>query len=196
MQRRRFLATLGTAAAASAGCVGLPDGENPGEDPDGTQPPDGQVRNGSFEDDLAHWQIGKDLPEQLEPEDASATTTTERAGDGDYALRLMLDGSHDDGTVWVQQSVDLTDVSTLAVDAYAPEPSFNLITQMAAYTGPVRDLTEQDFDRSEQVYDHTGWKTYEYPVDQNGTGLVAVGINIVWETTAVRFLDRVRLRSD
>lgn len=208
MRRRTFLAALGTATVATAGCLGQPEEDSPagpgspdpGNDPTTSPPtssiPDGVVLNGSFEDGLTNWRVGKDLPDQLDPEDAEARTTTDRAVDGTKALRLTLDGSHDDGTVWVQQEVDLSDVSTLAVDAYAPEPSFNEVTQMATYTGPVRSLQETDFDRSQQVYDHTGWKTYEYPINHDGRGLVAVGINIVWETTAVRFLDQVRLRSD
>lgn len=133
------------------------------------------------------------MPEQVGPEGASATTTTQRAADGEAALELTLDGSHDDGTVWVAQQIDLSGVQKLTLDAWSPEPSFNEITQLAVYTGPDQRLSEQDFDTSQQVWDHTGWKTYEYQVSHDGSGIVAVGISIVWETTAKRFLDNVQL---
>lgn len=201
MRRRTFLAALGAGTVAMAGCLGgtdddpAPGGNGTTTDP-GTVDPTVQIVNGSFEDGLTNWTVGKDLPEQLGPDAAEAETSTELAADGETTLALTLDGSHDDGTVWVQQRADLTNVSTLKVDAYSPEPSFNEVTQMATYTGPVTELAEIDFDRSEQVRDHSGWKTYEYPVDHDGEGLVAVGINIVWETTATRFLDHVRLDRD
>lgn len=219
VNRRKLLTVLGTgiATAATAGCLGQGDGGAPTDgtttpgtstpttdnpttrDPTTTKPTTtvpSSLSNGSFEDELAGWTVGKDMPEQVGPEGATATTTTDRAAHGDRSLALTLDGSHDDGTVWVAQQVDLTDVDQLTVDAWSPEPSFNEITQLAVYTGPDKELSEQEFDTSEQVWDHTGWKTYEYPVTHDGAGLVAVGISIVWETTAKRFLDNVRLVSN
>jgi hypothetical protein len=202
MRRRSFLGALGAATIATAGCTAYTDGDpNDGrqttsspDDPT-TTPPNG-LSNGSFEEGLTRWTVDQDMPDQVGPDGADSGTTTDRAADGDTALTLTLDGSHDDGTVWVQQEVDLTNVDTLAVDAYSPEPSFNEVTQLAAYTGPTAQLEETDFDRSEQVRDHEGWKTYKYAVDHDGAGLVAVGISIVWETTATRFLDNIRLRED
>lgn len=41
--------------------------------------------------------------------------------------------------------------------------------------------------------DHAGWKTQEYPVQLAPTGLVAVGISVVWETEGTRHVDNVRL---
>lgn len=201
MRRRAFLAALGAGTIATAGCLGgTADAPGPGgntttTDP-GTTAPTVHIVNESFEDGLTGWTVGKDLPAQLGPDGAAAGTSTQLAADGETALELTLDGSHDDGTVWVQQHADLSTVSTLKVDAYSPESSFNEITQLATFTGPTKELEEIDFDRSEQVRDHSGWKTYEYPVDHEGEGLVAVGINIVWETTATRFLDHVRLDRD
>lgn len=202
MRRRSFLAAVGAATIATAGCTAYTDGDpnngrqTTGDGGDPTTTPSTGVANGSFENGLAGWTVDQDLPDQLGPEGADSGTTTDRAAQGETALTLTLDGSHDDGTVWVQQQADLTNVNTLAVDAYSPEPSFNEVTQLAAYTGPTTPLEETDFDRSEQVRDHEGWKTYEYQVDHDGEGLVAVGISIVWETTATRFLDHVRLRQD
>jgi hypothetical protein len=40
---------------------------------------------------------------------------------------------------------------------------------------------------------HDGWKTFEYRVDHDGGGLVAVGMNVVWGTDAFVVLDNVVL---
>ena len=108
---------------------------------------------------------------------------------------MTVDGSADDGTVWVGQGTDFGAVDALRVDCYSEEATFNLLAELAVYTGPMPEggLSEDDFDTSEQTGDHTGWKTYEYPVEFTGTGVVAVGMNVVWETTVERFFDEVRL---
>ncbi|MGB9985498.1 hypothetical protein [Salarchaeum japonicum] len=117
------------------------------------------------------------------------------ASDGETSLRAFIDGRQDDGTVWVQQPVDLSQYDYLAVD-YQVSRSFNEILQAAVYTGPDTDsLEERDFDRSNSLsgHDAAGWKTFVYDVPHDSEGIVAVGFNIVWETGAVGFLDNVRL---
>ena len=181
-----------------------PTTEPPTTEPPTTEPPsdpsDGSALvNGSFESTLEGWTVGKDLPEDPngsgEPVDSEVKVTTQEAADGENGLHIFLDGSADDGTIWVQQEADLSEVSTLKVDGYSQQKSFNEILQVSAYTGPVPEdgLVERQFDRSNQLSDHEGWKTYEYDIDHDGQGLVAVGFNIVWETGAVGILDNVRL---
>lgn len=216
MKRRTFLATSGSLATlAVAGCLDGDETDNesttdprtgsptdtptdsPTDSP--TETPTQTLQNASFESALDGWTVGRDLPEDPnnsgEPVDSDVRTSTEVAADGETALALEIDGSADDGTVWVQQEVDLSDVETLSVAGYSDQESFNEILQVAAYAGPVPEdgLAEADFDRSNQLADHEGWKTDEYPVDHDGAGLIAVGLNIVWETTAVGVLDDVRL---
>lgn len=225
MHRRRLLSACatGTLTALLAGCtgddpadasptdgsptgtptrdpgdeLGSPTTAPPTEDRPGTRPDEGlgRLADPGFEDDLSGWVVGRDLPDRLAPGGADVAVTDRRAAAGERALALTLDGSHDDGTVWVQQHVDLSGVEELAVEVYSPDPSFNEVLQVAAYTGPDRDLTERDFDRSEQVRAHEGWRTCTYDVVHDGPGLVAVGLNIVWETTATGLLDAVRLRA-
>ncbi|WP_275738497.1 hypothetical protein [Halorhabdus sp. SVX81] len=215
MDRRTFLATSGSLATLAVG--GCLDGDETDDgsptDPGTGSPTDTPtesptdsptdtpqtLQNASFESELAGWTVGKDLPEDPnnvgEPVDSDVRTTTEVAADGERALAIEIDGSADDGTVWVQQEVDLSAVETLSVAGYSDQESFNEILQVATYAGPIPEdgLGEADFDRSNQLADHEGWKTYEYPVEHDGEGLIAVGLNIVWETTAVGVLDDVRL---
>lgn len=162
------------------------------------------LANESFEDDLAGWTVGTDLPtDPNEPTntdgerptvDASATVTTRDASDGSHALELYVEGLQDDGTVWVQQPVDLAGVSTVAVD-YLTTKSFNQRANAAVYAGPDRGLAEADFDTSTSIDGHDGtWQTFEYSVDHDGPGVVAVGMSVVWEAEIRNLVDDVRLR--
>ena len=185
MDRRDALSALGAALAAGlAGC---------GSDRTGDR-----VENGSFEDGLAGWTVGRDLPIDpnkagSQPVDAQAAVSSAVAADGEHALSLFIDGSQDDGTLWVQQALDLAGVDRLALQGYSEQESVNTIAKIAAYAGPETDLSEADFDTSAASEDHAGWKTYEYAVDHDGEGLVAVGISVVWETEVRRYLDDVRV---
>lgn len=189
MHRRQYLATLGAVATGgAAGCVGQV--EPPG--------PDGLV-NPSFERDLVGWQVDDDLPTDPRtdsPVRARATVTTEPVSDGDWALALFVDGRQDDGTIWVQQRLDLSRATEIALDVFSYQESFNTVAALAVYAGPDpgRGLVEGDFDTTRPSEDHEGWRTQTYPVQQAVDGLVAVGITVVWESEVTRVLDNVRLQ--
>jgi hypothetical protein len=217
--RRRYLAALGaTATGLVAGCAtstgpGEDSTADPGETTTGpttgttaptdtstTRPaPGDRLVNPSFEDGLAGWTVGRDLPdrpgESDRPVDSAVQTTTARAHDGAQSLELRIDGSADDGTVWVAQPVDFAGVDGVQVHGYSEAATFNVLARLAVYAGPTPEdgLREALFDTSEQTGDHAGWKRYDYDVEFSGTGLLAVGTSVVWETTVTRLLDDVRL---
>jgi hypothetical protein len=209
MRRRSYLTALGAAAAASlAGCNatapddgGETDTPTPTATPTPTDTPTPRtgLTNASFEDGLAGWTVGRDLPEDPNdpgnPVESTVEASTAQASVGETSVRMELDGSADDGTVWVAQGFEFGDVDTLRVDCYSEEATFNLLAELAVYTGPMPEggLSEDDFDTSEQTGDHAGWKTYEYPIEYTGAGVVAVGMSVVWETTVERFFDELRL---
>ena len=191
MNRRALLATLGTAATGSlAGC------QAPGTD--GTAPP-AELSNPSFEAGYRGWLVGRDLPTDPNtgrPVASGTRIVSDPAVAGQRSLAVSIDGLQDDGTVWVQQAVDLSGADALSVAVHSPEESFNTLTKVAAYAGPrpARGrLREADFDTSAPVEDHAGWRVYEYDVTASGPGVVAVGISVVWETQVTRYLDDVRL---
>lgn len=225
MNRRSYVIGLGSALTAGiAGCSQLSDDspddesdpddttdpgnetgpENGTDDPDDSpqQPSQPALQNPSFEDELSGWTVGKDLPttpgESDEPVDHSASTTADDASDGDRSLELYIEGVADDGTIWVEQSVDVTDVRSVTVDVYSEMNSANRMSQVAFFAGEKPDdgLSEADFDREKDIEDHSGWKTYSYSVgDLEGDVTVAIGMNVVWETEIVRRFDNVRLEA-
>jgi hypothetical protein len=162
------------------------------------------LQNGSFEGGLAGWLPGTDVPLDPNTGEPVATDVAVRAGgtvdvpaasDGDHVLELFVDGSQDDGTVWVQQQADLRGADRLAVDVFSEQESFNTVTKVAVYAGALPDtpLREVAFDTSRPAENHAGWQTFEYPVPPERHGLVAVGVSVVWETPVTRYLDAVRL---
>ena len=109
---------------------------------------------------------------------------------------MFLEGTADDGTIWVQQqAVDLSEYDTLSMWVYSDQASFNTRVKVAAYAGPTaaKGLTEFDFDTRTPADGHEGWKRFEYPVDHDGRGLVAVGASVVWETDVISIVDDVTL---
>lgn len=185
---------MGSAVAAGlAGCLGDGDGGDGG---------DGALTNGSFEDALDGWTVGKDLPEVpggSGPVDHGVETTDSLARAGDQSVQFYISGVADDGTIWVQQAVDLSDVAAVEVAAYSQQQSFNQIAKVAFFAGdePADGLAEADFDTDEHVEDHEGWKDYRYDVsDVDGTATVAVGMSVIWETEVRRLFDDVRLIED
>ncbi|WP_254612494.1 hypothetical protein [Haloterrigena gelatinilytica] len=219
MYRRTYAIGLGSALAAGIGGCSRLNGDGPDEetDPDETtapenetddpnnspqQPAQATLRNPSFEEELSGWTIGKDLPAtpgaEDEPVDHSASTTADDASDGDRSLELYIDGVADDGTIWVERSVDVTDVETVTIDVYSRTNSANRMSQVAFFAGEKPDdgLSEGDFDREKDIEDHSGWKPYSYSVGElEGDVTVAIGMNVVWETEITRRFDDVRLET-
>jgi len=205
MNRRTVLGLSGTALAGLAGCTSFTSGGSSETSTEHTTGDDASMNPGvgdslsnpSFETALEGWTVGRDLPDDPNERAGKVATevgvSTRLSSDKTQSLRLFIDGSQDDGTVWVQQRVDLSSHSTLSIDIYNDEESFNRITQPAIYTGPEKELEEKDFDRSNSIEDHSGWKTYEYDVEHGGVGLLAVGMNVIWETGVRHYFDNVVL---
>ena len=203
MNRRSYLRLAGSGLLGVAGCT---NSDSPPADTGTTttsttttSSPDAELVNPSFESGLAGWTVGKDLPEDPngsgEPVNNHVQTATDVAREGETALDLYIEGVADDGTVWVEQSVDFTGVSVVVVHAYSEQQSFNILSNVAFFAGAKPDggLIEANFDRENDIEDHAGWKAYTYDVaDASGRATLAVGMNVVWETGIRRFLDYIQ----
>ncbi|WP_255681957.1 hypothetical protein [Natrinema sp. SYSU A 869] len=163
-------------------------------------PSPASLQNPSFEEYLTGWSVGTDLPtapgESIDSVEHSVAITSERAADSEHSMALFIDGVADDGTIWVEQPVNITPVDTVTVDVYSQQESFNRMSQVAFFAGkkPRDGLSERDFNREKDIEDHAGWKTYSYSVsDLEGVVTLAIGMNVVWETGVRRFFDDIRL---
>lgn len=213
MNRRKFL--YATASGASviglSGCSMVDTNPNDNEnnnnqtDDQNNQDDNNQddniqgIQNGSFESGLDKWRTGKDVPDipgGSEPVDNEVSITSEVSSDGDKAVSFYIEGLADDGTVWVEQDVDLTSYDTFKIDVYSEMKSFNILSEVAFFAGekPSEGLSEIDFNRDNDVQDHEGWKTYEYDVSELiGEKTVAIGMNVIWETGITSIFDNARL---
>ncbi|WP_248516759.1 hypothetical protein [Salinarchaeum laminariae] len=165
MQRRTYVAGIGSVLAAGvAGCSALgsdDDDEEPagnstdpnssdgsssdgdssdGNDGDGNgDEPTAEFVNGSFESGLEGWTVGTDLPTVPGKEsgtvDHGVSIRNGPAADGDAAVQFYISGVADDGTIWVEQQVDFSGVSAVEVAAYSEQTSFNEIAMLAFFAG-------------------------------------------------------------
>jgi hypothetical protein len=167
------------------------------------------VRDG-FEDGIQAWTRGADVPGDPnrggKPVAWNITPSDERAVEGDWSVRFDLDGSQDDGTIWLTQPLrveeDQAYRATVSAWAWSPSESANVRAHLAMMLGPDPPQVEEDFpapgndttvedevDRGglrEALDRQAGWREYRFgwtvPADANRTLHMAVGISAVWET--------------
>jgi hypothetical protein len=172
----------------------------------GGRPPEPDFREG-FESGLAGWTKGADVPQDPnrpgETVAWSIEVSAEEAFEGSSSARYDLDGTQDDGTIWLVRSFDadpgLHDVR-LALRLWSESESFNTLARVAAYAGPVAPAVEADFDTSETANQVAGWREYAYDfvAEAGGDGRihVALGISATWETLLTYYVDDVRVTID
>jgi len=163
------------------------------------------IYNDSFETGLGAWTQGADVPEDPnnpgQPVEWSIEQGTEQAVDGQYSAKYSLDGTQDDGTIWLVREFDVTPLAlyrvTLSFDLWSETESFNTLAKVAAYAGGKAPEVEADFDVNVAANEVAGWKSYTYVVDAiatlDGKIRVAFGISAVWETELTYYIDDVQI---
>jgi hypothetical protein len=157
-----------------------------------------------FEAGLGTWEKGADVPldpnRPGEPVAWSIEASTEQASEGATSARYDLDGTQDDGTIWLARAIEVgpgSHLVTLSFDLWSETESFNQIAKVAAYVGAEPPAVEADFDTTEAANLAAGWVRYEYevPVTAGPDGFVwvAVGISAVFETLMTYYVDDVRV---
>jgi hypothetical protein len=161
--------------------------------------------NDGFESGLGAWTQGSDVPEDPnnpgQPVAWSIEQSNAQADEGQYSARFSLDGSQDDGTIWLVREFDLTAGKaysvTLAFSLWSETESFNTLAKVAAYAGGKAPDAEEDFDVSMAANQLAGWRTYTYVIDatatSNGKIRAAFGISAVWETQLTYYIDDVAI---
>jgi len=158
-----------------------------------------------FESGLGEWIADGDIP--LDPNNPghtmqwNITRVTDAAKSGQYSVKLFIDGSQDDGTIWIERRIVVKRNSQVQVKVsfqfYSDQESFNTIAAIVAYAGVRNPETEGDFAVVGQANEVAGWKQYSETLPLNtGSGeelWVAVGISVRWETHLTYLIDDVEI---
>lgn len=158
-----------------------------------------------FENSLQGWTRDHFIDCEQDPTpctfDWGITRSTAQAKSGTTSLRFRLDGTNDDGTIWIERQFDVG-VNTEAT----VELSFFLWSEtqadintwpVAAYIGKRNPETEEDFTIVGQTERKAGWARYELSRTINGGASgkvwVAFGIGATWESERIYFLDSAKV---
>jgi hypothetical protein len=153
----------------------------------------------SFERDLGGWQPDTDGRARA----WRIVRTPGPAVDGRYSLSYYLDGTWDDGTIWIERTIPVRPSATVTVKV-----SFWLHSPSASYTAwPVvgvagaRDPeTERDLPVLGVADQRAGWAPYSFQArvtsGADGTLWVAVGISATFEVVRTYHLDLVEVAVD
>jgi hypothetical protein len=112
-------------------------------------------------------------------------------------VRLYIDGSQDDGTIWIEQDFELTPNreynGSISFRLYSETESFNQLAAVVGYVGPNDPETEEDLTVLGPANQVAGWHTYRhnliFTTDSDGTAWVACGISVRWETEMIYLID-------
>jgi len=133
----------------------------------------------------------------------SITRSTDRAYQGIYSLKGYLDGTHDDGTIWVERSFNFstlppgTRVVTLTFQFWSPVQGNINTWPVVAFLGQSNPKTEADFTIVGQSNQVAGWKQYSLSktmfISSTTSLWAAFGFGATWETPRTHYLDYVTL---
>jgi hypothetical protein len=211
MTARRALALVVLVPAlALAGCTQDPSGERSVTD--------------DFETGIDSWDKAVDIPQDPNRPGENVSWSIESSRDvaqsGDYSANYTLDGSQDDGTIWLVRPLTVEEDQAYAVnvtaEAWSGSESSNTLAHLVLYLGPQRPLAEEDFPAPgetttgdpdatrgglrEELNKQEGWRSYGFewqiPADHNGTMWAALGISVVWETEVTYFVDDLEIQLD
>jgi hypothetical protein len=122
---------------------------------------------------------------------------------GVYSAELFIDGSQDDGTIWLEQKISVKKNAQVHVSVsfwlYSEQESFNTIAAVVAYAGIAKPAVEDDFAVVGSANEVAGWKNYAHEANVNMVSTaevwVAVGISVRWESTMTYYIDDVRIET-
>jgi len=161
--------------------------------------------NEGFEDGFSDWVADAYVP--LDPNNPghsvewNISLVTSTAKSGQYSVRLFIDGSMDDGTIWIERRIGTkknTQVQVkISLQFYSEQESFNTIAAVVAYAGVRSPESEEDFTVVGSANEVAGWKEYSLETTVNTDSSeelwFAVGISVRWETQMIYFIDDVQI---
>jgi hypothetical protein len=155
-----------------------------------------------FEKGLGGWSIASDVPEDPNNPGKLVEWRIERSSNqsvsGSHSILFAIDGSQDDGTIWIQRELDVEPnvrkTVAIAFQFWSPSESFNTLAAVVGYAGNAEPKVEEDLQVIGEADKATGWKMYSYSAEVPADGdrlFVALGISVRWETTLEYFVDDV-----
>lgn len=171
-----------------------------------TRATDGIGTSESFETGFGGWtadhHLQCEIDKTCDPLEWNITRSREQAYDGIYSLKGYINGIHDDGTIWVERSVEVTPNSNISI-----EISFYLWSlrdsdmnnwPVLAYAGLNDPEHELDFKIIGQTDQFAGWKKYSYSTqlttDSSGIFWAGFGFGATWEVQRTYYLDLVDIK--
>ena len=163
-----------------------------------------QIEEG-FETGLGAWTADADVP--MDPNNPGhpiqwrIELTGNRSYTGKNSVLLVIDGSQDDGTIWIERTVRLRSYGHIKVklsfQLYSTSQSFNTIAAVVAYCDISSPEREADFAVLGSANQLAGWKQYSYETqvdtDSSGTVWLGIGISVRWETSLAYWIDDVEI---
>ncbi|UCG70327.1 MAG: hypothetical protein JSV09_04730, partial [Thermoplasmata archaeon] len=167
----------------------------------------------SWETDMGLWTKDYDLPEDpnfMGESEAGKLVywhierTDKIAYKGDWCLELAIDGSQDDGTVWMERIVPAhrkAPVTIVFIDFYVHSKWESPVNQwkIVAYAGVKDPERENDFTIIGYTEPGVGWYRYRMVeriwTHGNEDIFVAFGISVLWEGYREYHFDHVAVRT-
>ncbi|MGE5556651.1 MAG: hypothetical protein ACM3UY_10420 [Methanocella sp.] len=173
-----------------------------------SQKPQTTTINQGFEDGLGDWVTGADVP--ADPNHPGQTVNwtinvvSNQSFAGNRSAQFYIDGSQDDGTIWLTRNLALTPNTTRDVTVtfqlWSNSESFNTLANVVAYIGTKNAASEGDFQVIGAANQAEGWKSYSYSAevktDESGNVKVALGISAVWETEMTYYIDDITVTAN
>lgn len=146
----------------------------------------------SFEQGFGGWEPRSD---GLAPK-WSVTRSTDRPFHGLWGLRYDIDGTQDDGTVWVQRRFPVT-ATTKTVELrfwmWSDREAVAGNWKIVAYIGAKQPVGEGDFATLGETNRWKGWREFVYRVPLSNSSsfgvTVAFGLSVLWEVTRTDYFD-------
>lgn len=158
-----------------------------------------------FENNLQGWTRDHFIDCEHDPEpctfDWRISRSTQQAKGGSTSLKAYLDGTNDDGTIWLERRFDIGANADATVELSfwlwsEGQSDFNT-WPVVAFVGRRNPDTESDFKIVGQTDQKAGWKRYELTrqvsAGPSGRVWVAFGFGATWETPRTYFLDSARV---
>jgi hypothetical protein len=164
-----------------------------------------QIIKENFENGFGEWVSDADVP--LDPNNPghavawNITRSTDVASSGQYSLKLFIDGTQDDGTIWIERKIAVRKNALIHVnisfDFFSMQESFNTIAVICAYAGIRNPEVEESFGVIGSANEVAGWKRYSLTatIDTGSSEeiWVALGISVRWETCMLYYIDNVEV---